>query len=213
MERYVAPAVVLCLIGLAALGGAFVLSPDAGKVEYYHAVERVPNDSVPNDSTPRAYDELSPEARAVFQDALNAPDNEAIVTDAEQKPPEFDYIGDQEKVYSVRYNGSYYEIWTGKIGGGPLAVMWLALKGLLGVVGLVLLGIGSESLRAQRLRPPVVTLGILLGSAILVALNWVLDRMLGVLLPVWAWFFLIVLVVVVPIILTEGVDDQSSSNT
>ncbi|WP_136717518.1 hypothetical protein [Halorientalis salina] len=206
------PAFVLCVVGLGAVIGAFVAFPNAGQVEYYHSVERVSNDTVPNDSRPLASDDLSPEARAVFRDARNAPDDEAIVTDPEQKPPEFEYVGDQENVYYVRDDGSYYQLRTGKIGGGPLAMFGLAVKGFLGISGLALLGIGGDSLRRRELQTPLATLGILIAFVSLVAVNWILDQMLGVLLPIWAWAIAIALAVIVPIKVTGRVVDQSSAN-
>lgn len=206
------PAFVLCVVGLGAVIGAFVVFPDAGQLEYYHSVERVSNDTVTNDSSPLAYDDLSPEARAVVRDARNAPDNEAIITDPEQKPSEFEYPGDQSPIYYVRENGSYYQLRTGKIGGGPLAVVGLAVKGLLGVSGLALLGIGGDSLRRRERQTPVATLGVLIAFAGLVAVNWILDQLLGVLLPIWAWTIAIALAVIVPIKATGRIVDQSSAN-
>jgi hypothetical protein len=206
------PAFVLCVVGLGAVIGAFVVFPGAGQVEYYHSVERVSNDTVPNDSRPLASDDLSPEARAVFRDARNAPDNEATVTDAERKAPEFEYPGDQSPIYYVRDNGSYYQLRTGKIGGGPLAMFGLAVKGLLGISGLALLGIGADSLRRGERHTPLATLGILVAFASLGAVNWILDQILGVLLPIWAWAIAIALAVIVPVKVTGRVLDQSSAN-
>ena len=189
------PAFVLCVLGVGAVIGAVVAFPDAGQVEYYHSVERVSNDTVPNDSRPLAYDDLSPAARAVVRDAQNAPDNEAIVTDPKRKPPEFEYPGDESPIYYVRDNGSYYVLRTGKTGGGPLAVMGLAVKGILGISGLTLLSIGGYWLNGRQRPAPLTMVGFVGSIALVGGIGLVFETCVLVLLTLWLWLAAVILMV------------------
>ncbi|MEF8869114.1 MAG: hypothetical protein V5A85_11400 [Haloarculaceae archaeon] len=137
---------VLALLGVAALLGAFLLYPHAGQTGGYHSVERVDAAEVPDEESVLDYGELSPEARDAFRRAVEAPDGDAVVWGASNLPSEFRY-SDEESTYYVRYEGVLYLLVTGAAGSGPLGVVQLAVKGLLGVVGVGLLGAAGYRFR------------------------------------------------------------------
>ena len=102
---------------------------------------------MPDDESVLAYEGLSPEAGDAFRRAVEAPDGDAVVWGASSLPPEFRY-SDDESTYYVRYEGSLYLLATGAAGSGPLVVVQLAVKVLLGVVGVGLLG--AAGYRSRR---------------------------------------------------------------
>ncbi len=142
MDRDALLSLFLALLGLAALVGAVVLYPSAGQTGGYHSVERVEASELPADAEVLAYGELSSGAREAFRGALDAPDGSTVVWGASNLPSEFRY-SDEEAYYYVRYEGTNYLLATGQAGAGPLGVVQLVVRGLLGVTGLGLLAVGG----------------------------------------------------------------------
>jgi hypothetical protein len=142
MDRDALLPAVLASLGLLALLGAVVLYPHAGRTGGHHSVERIEASEVPADAEVLASGDLSREAREAFQKALDAPDGDAVVWGASNLPSEFHY-SDEEGYYHVRYEGAYYLLSTLQAGAGPVGVVQLGVRGLLGVAGVGLLGAGG----------------------------------------------------------------------
>lgn len=121
-DRIVA-AVALALVvpGVVLVGLGLTVVPDLANTEYHHRVEPADADAVPaatpgetsveSDAAVYAFADLSPDARSAFLTALNDSDDHHAVT-GDRRAPEFTYDSDLETVQYVRYEGSYYAVWT-----------------------------------------------------------------------------------------------------
>lgn len=135
------PALAL-LIGVALLGGPFVLFPHAGQPECVNIVEPVAGSAIPDDVTVLRYADLSADAQRAFDRALADPEGRATVY-GDRCPPEFLYT-DGRRDHYVHRAGGYYVL--GTVGGGGFFPRGILLGLGFGLIGLALIALGGNAL-------------------------------------------------------------------
>jgi hypothetical protein len=173
IDRGAAPAVALLLVGVTAVGVAFVLFPGAGDPAYVHSVEPIPESEVPEQADVLEYSSLSPEGQRTFRNALEAPDGEYVVRTEAEKPREFSYSDHAEVnrgIYVVQYRGEYYRLSTETGGGVGFLARWIKLA--LGGIGASLALVGGVSLVREDERTPLAVWAGIGSVAVLALLVW-----------------------------------------
>lgn len=140
MDR-LSPALAL-LVGLALLGGPFVLFPHAGQQDCVNIVEEVARAEIPDDAAVLRYADLSSDAQRAFARALADPDGRATVY-GDRCPSEFHY-SDVLREHYVQRDGNYYVLET--VGGGGLFPRGILLGLGFGLIGVAFITLGGNAL-------------------------------------------------------------------
>jgi hypothetical protein len=132
-------ALATLVLGLALVAGGVAL---LDQPEYTHDVEQVSADAVPAEATPLNVSALSPQGRAIVQDAIRSSQREpSVALDRDGRVPAF-ASGDGSGETVVRAGGDYVRVVTGGEG---------VLSALDEIVAWVLLTFGSLAVVAGSL--------------------------------------------------------------
>lgn len=88
---------------------------------------------------------------------------------------------------------------------GPVAFAIKLMQAIAVIVGLGVVGAGFYSYRTENLRPAVATGLIVIGLLLLGALGGIVETSGGPLIPIWAWFVSVILVIAFAIVTTNRV--------
>jgi len=134
---------VLIIAGLTIIVIGFIFVPHPGEAEAIHEIERtVEEDEVPQTKNVVPISDLSPAAKAAFQET-QATNGKHIIYGEENQPPEWRY-SDDVGYYYIQSGGDIYEMTTT---GSSTQFFDYVKIGLFLFVGLSLSGVGVRYLR------------------------------------------------------------------